>query len=58
MIGWLICKLWSHDWRTISVKEVSSRGWGYAIISVSECRRCGKMAERSKMVDPGESLKS
>jgi hypothetical protein len=54
MIKRLWCFVWGHDWRTISVKEARLRGGAYAIISVAEC---AKWVERSKRVEPLESLK-
>lgn len=57
MIKKLWCWIWGHDWQAISVKEVRARGGAYAVLSVSECRRCRKLIERRKMVEPLEALK-
>lgn len=57
MLKRIWCFIWGHDWRTISVKEARARAGAYAVISLSECRRCLAMTERSKLIEPLEALK-
>ena len=49
MIRWLLCMILGHDWKGLEVKTTPLHDGQHRTTSLSECFRCRRLRESSKI---------